>query len=139
MEGLAEEVPLFGGEVRALLEGARGEMEQATRTLESGALPSAAKHTERAHAKLAELYEALARATKPGGGGLPFPLTLEQGGGEGGGAVASRPHGGEVHIPAADKNRAGALFREELLRAAKQKPPEHYEDAARRYYEELIR
>ena len=36
-------------------------------------------------------------------------------------------------------NIAHPKFRNELLEAAKQKPPARYEEAVRRYYEELIR
>ncbi len=45
----------------------------------------------------------------------------------------------DVQIPQSDKNRAAPRFRQEMLEAAKQKAPQNYEDAVRKYYEELIK
>ena len=44
-----------------------------------------------------------------------------------------------VEIPPNDKNRADPRFRKDLLEAAKQKAPDRYQEAVRKYYEELIR
>jgi hypothetical protein len=64
----------------------------------------------------------------------------------GGGGPGNQSGGGfddsmheDVEIPKTARNPAGPRFRQDLLEAAKQKPPAHYEDAVRRYYEELIR
>jgi hypothetical protein len=62
------------------------------------------------------------------------------GGGQGrtdGGAGGFSPR--DVQIPQTDKNRAAPRFRQDLLEAAKQKAPQNYEDAVRKYYEELIK
>jgi hypothetical protein len=80
----------------------------------------------------------LERSSKGGSGQLPLPLAGgSQGGGrEGPGGQASNR---DVQIPQTDKNRAAPRFRQELLEAAKQKAPQNYEDAVRKYYEELIK
>ena len=44
-----------------------------------------------------------------------------------------------IRIPGADEYRAPERFREDLQEAAKQKPPEGYEEMSKRYYEELIK
>ena len=70
---------------------------------------------------------------------LPLPLGM---GGRGSGRDMGQPgpfDPRDIEIPESDKNRADPRFRQELLEAAKQKPPERFEEAVRRYYEELIR
>ncbi len=139
MDQLSEEVPLFGGDSRAQLENARGEMDKAVGQLQGGRLPGAAAAERRAADQLGKLRESLERASQSGSGQLPLPLA-GSGGGQG------RNNGGDsglaqrdVQIPQADKNRASPRFRQELLEAAKQKAPQNYEDAVRKYYEELIK
>lgn len=141
MDQLAQEVPLFGGEPRASLETARGEMGQAADDMGSGELPSGAQHGRRAADELGKLRQALEQASKSGKGGLPLPLAMQGrgGGGNEDGSGDSGVRDEEVHIPDADKNRAAPQFRKELMEAAKQKAPQRYEDAVRRYYEDLIR
>ncbi|HET6346096.1 MAG TPA: DUF4175 family protein, partial [Myxococcota bacterium] len=139
MQQLAGELPLFGGEPRQSLEGARGEMEQAARDIEQGGLPGGASHGRRAVEQLGKLREALERASKGGSGrGLPLPLGM---GGQPGrdGTQWGDANKEEVEIPRTEPGRAGPRFRQELMDAAKQKPPTHYEEAVRHYYEELIR
>ncbi len=139
MDELAGEVPLFGGEPRQSLEGARGEMGQAAGALGGGELPGGAMHGRRAADQLGKLRDALEQASKGGGagGGLPLPLSMGGGRKRGDGEGQFDP-GEEVRIPGSD-NKAPPRYRQELLDAAKQKPPAHYEDAVRQYYEELIR
>lgn len=143
MNELAEQVPLFGGEPRASLDNARGEMSQATRDLGTGELPGGALHERQAASELGKLRQALEQASKSGKGGLPLPLAMGNQQGRGEQQGSDGPNGTrnneDVHIPDADKNRAAPQFRKELLEAAKQKAPQRYEDAVRRYYEELIR
>ncbi|MEZ0313260.1 MAG: DUF4175 family protein [Myxococcota bacterium] len=139
MDQLSEEVPLFGGDSRAQLENARGEMDKAVGQLQGGRLPGAAAAERRAADQLGKLRESLERASQGGSGQLPLPLA-GSGGGQGrndggAGGFAQR----DVQIPQTDKNRAAPRFRQELLEAAKQKAPQNYEDAVRKYYEELIK
>jgi hypothetical protein len=44
-----------------------------------------------------------------------------------------------VRIPGADESSAPRAWRQELLDAMKEKPPERFRDDVRRYYEELVR
>jgi hypothetical protein len=44
-----------------------------------------------------------------------------------------------VRIPGADESSAPRAWRQELLEAMKEKPPERFRDEVRRYYEELVR
>lgn len=138
MDDLAQKLPLFGGQPRDDLEGARQEMGQASRKLDTHALPKASAHEQRAVEQLGRLREALEQASQQSGGqGLPLPL--------GGGGSGRRSGGGhtpdrrDVEIPKTDPNRGEARFRETLREASKQKPPKQYEEAVQRYYRELIR
>ncbi len=140
MDQLSSEVPLFGGEPRANLQSARSEMNQSKGALEGGELPEGSQHSRRAAEALSMLREALEQASKGGKGGMPLPLgTQGQSGGRRGEGGFEMDPSEDVYIPDADKNRAAPRFRKDLLEAAKQKPPQQYEEAVRKYYEELIR
>ncbi len=139
MDQLSEEVPLFGGDTRGQLENARGEMDKAVGQIQGGRLPGAAAAERRAADQLGKMRESLEKASQGGGGGLPLPLA---GSGRGQGRDSGQAGTFEqrdVQIPQNDKNRAAPRFRQELLEAAKQKAPQNYEDAVRKYYEELIK
>ncbi len=137
MQGMANEVPVFGEEAQAPLQQAEGEMGNAIDSMQAGELPGAAEHKKRAADGLAKLRQALEQASKQGGGkGMPLPIGMGQGQS---GSGNSQQNNEPVEIPQADKNRADPRFRKELLEAAKQKAPEHYEEAVRKYYEELVR
>lgn len=142
MDELSGEMPLFGGEQLGQLQSARGEMGKAVGQMQGGKLPGAAASERRAADALGQLREQLEKASQGnGGGGIPLPL----GGSKSGGGSGSDPGGNgrnsqqDVKIPLADKNRASPRYRQELLEAAKQKAPQNYEDAVRKYYEELIK
>jgi hypothetical protein len=136
MDELSEEMPLFGGEPKQSLENAESEMNDAASSLREGQLPQAAQHKRRAADELGKLRAALEKASKKGGGkGIPLPLGMSQGNKGGDGEMSKE----EVEIPQADKNRADPRFRKELMDAAKQRAPDRYEDAVRKYYEELVR
>ncbi|MBN1959411.1 MAG: DUF4175 family protein [Deltaproteobacteria bacterium] len=142
MQELSGQVPLFGGEPRTSLDNARDEMSQAHRDLDKGELPGGAQHGRQAANELQKLRQALKEATKSGQGGLPLPLNMagQFSNSSQGQDQANGKHSNEdVHIPDADSNRANPIFRQELLEAAKQKAPQHYEDAVRHYYQELIK
>jgi hypothetical protein len=141
MSELAREVPLFGGQPRASLDSARSEMAQASDDMTSGELPGGAQHGSRAADELGKLRQSLEQAARSGKGGIPMPLAMSSpgGGGDDGSGGQTGLRNEDVHIPDADRNRASPQFRRELLEAAKQKAPKRYEDAVRRYYEELIR
>jgi hypothetical protein len=138
MDRLAEQLPLFGGDPRQSLRAAGTEMEGASADLEEGELPGAAGHERRAVDHLARLRQSLERASRGGGRGVPLPLGSGSGrrGRRNGGEADTRD---EVQIPRNDPHRAAPRFRQDLLEAAKQKPPDRYEDAVRWYYDQLLR
>ncbi len=138
MDQLAGEMPLFGGAPRQSLNNARSEMGKAVGSIQSGELPGAALHKRRAADELGKLRQAFEEASKGGQGGMPLPLGMGSGRGRGSGNQG-RTSREEVEIPPTDRNRAVPRFRKDLIEAAKQKPPQRYEEAVRRYYEELIR
>jgi DNA repair exonuclease SbcCD ATPase subunit len=135
MDALSQELPLFGGQPRASLGAARKEMQQAGGKFKSKRLPGAAGHERKALEHLGDLRKSLEQASQKSGGGLPLPLGSPGGSRQGRSGSRSRE---EVEIPHQNKQKAPG-FRLELLEAAKQKAPEQFEDAVRRYYEELIR
>jgi hypothetical protein len=139
MNALAKEVPLFGGEPQTNLQNARSEMRQAKQRLGSGKLPGASTHERRALDQLGKLRQALEEAAQGGGkGGFPMPLgqSPKPGGQKSGSSGAGQR---DVEIPQMRSNKDAPRFRQELLDAAKQKAPQRYEEAVRRYYEELIK
>jgi len=138
MDELSSQVPLFSGQPHQSLQSAEGEMNQAAGDISGGELPGGAKHGRRAADQLAKLRKALEKASKGGSGGLPLPLGMGQGGGGQAGTYGQASNQ-DVEIPQTDRNRAHPHFRQELLEAAKQKAPTRYEEAVRKYYEELIR
>ena len=139
MEQLSGELPVFGGAPKSSLDGARGEMSQAAKDIGAGQLPDGAGHGRRAAEQLGKLRESLERASGHSGKGLPMPLGEGSGsGGHDSGGYSERQQQ-EVEIPKFDRNQRSPKFRQDLLEAAKQKSPAHFEEAVRRYYEELIR
>ncbi len=138
MEQLSGELPVFGGTPKASLDGARGEMSQAARDISGGQLPDGAGHGRRAAEQLGKLRENLERASSQSGKGIPMPLGEGSSPGGNGPGGYSEQHQ-EVDIPKFDRSQRSPKFRQDLLEAAKQKSPAHFEEAVRRYYEELIR
>jgi hypothetical protein len=51
----------------------------------------------------------------------------------------SKQHHDPVRIPGADESSAPRAWRQELMDAMKEKPPERFRDEVRRYYEELVK
>lgn len=139
MEELSGEMPVFGQEPRDAMARAQSEMGRASQQMRDGQLPGAAASKRRALDELNQLKESLEQAAQRSGGqGMPMPLaggSRRQGGRSGGENTNQDP----VELPNTDRNRADPSFRKDLLEAAKQKAPDRYEDATRRYYEELIR
>jgi hypothetical protein len=137
MQALSREVPLFGEDTKRMLRSARGEMQQAHKAMGEGKLPGASGHKRLAVEHLGKLRQALEKASKGNQGGLPLPLGGNSGQGGQGRSRGFRQE--DVEIPQSDPGSGGPGFREELLEAAKQKAPQRYEEAVRKYYEELIR
>jgi hypothetical protein len=124
--GIEEAIPGIGDDLGPSLEDARKEMKAARGALERGEPGQAQGHQRAALDKLSDAqsrFERLAR-NSPGG----------QGGGQG-----MRGARDEVAIPDSDPYAAPEAFRRELIEAMKERAPAGYEDAVRRYYEELVR
>jgi len=139
MDELAGQLPLFGGDVRSQLSDASGEMGQAASAIHDGSLGDGSDHAKRAADALGQIRQALEQAAKQGGGkGMPLPMNMGTGSGGDSGAGGDMSHE-PVEIPRQDAARARPRFRQNLLEAAKQPAPEHYEEAVRKYYEELVR
>ncbi|MEO1301944.1 MAG: DUF4175 family protein [Myxococcota bacterium] len=139
MAQMSQEMPVFGQEPRDAMARAQSEMGKASQQMRDGQLPGAAASKRRALDELEQLQQSLEQAAQQGGGqGMPMPLAggKSRRRGQGAGDGVNRD---PVELPGTDKNRANPSFRQELLEAAKQKAPDRYEDATRRYYEELIR
>lgn len=138
MQELSQEVPLFGGEPRQSLENAKSHMQQAQKRLGQGELSKAARSERMALEQLGKLRKALEQSTKGNQGGLPMPLgsSGKSGGRRGNSGGFSKEN---VELPQTQSKKETPRFRQELLDAAKQKAPKRYEDAVRKYYEELIK
>ena len=138
MQELAQEVPLFGSEPMQMLQSARREMKAASETTRDGKLPQAAHHEERAMNQLEKMRKAFEQASNGHGQGIPLPLSSQmkknQRKGQG-----RKMRSEDVELPGADNKAGGPSFRDELLDAAKQDAPQNYEEAVRKYYQELIK
>ena len=88
----------------------------------------AGEHQQRALEKLGQAQKEMRQQQRQASGG-------SSSGREG---TGQRHSDRKVDIPDADAYRAPQL-RRELLDAMKERAPESYEDAIRRYYEELVR
>lgn len=138
MDDMSGEMPLFGGEPRGNLQQAQQEMGQAANEMGRGSLPRAAGHEQRAVEQLGKLREALEQAAQGSGGrGLPLPLGGQGSRGEREGRGSNNSNR-DVDIQS-NPNKSGQELREHLREASKQKAPERYQEAVKRYYRELIR
>jgi hypothetical protein len=139
MQQMAEQMPLFGDDNQQRLGQAGALMQSAAEEFSEHALSKASTQSRQAAQSLGQLRQSLQKAAQQSGQGVPFPLGSAAGApGEAGGSFDAE-HQQEVAIPVAPNKPAGPSFRQDLMEAAKQKAPAYYEDAVRRYYNELIR
>jgi hypothetical protein len=138
MQELAQEVPLFGSEPMQMLQAARQEMKAAGNKTRDGQLPQAAHHGQRALNQLQKMRQAFEQSSQGQGQGIPLPLNsqMKKNNQKGQGRNMRSE---DVELPGADTKAGGPSFREELLDAAKQDAPQNYEEAVRKYYQELIK
>jgi len=99
------------------LKGAAQQMREAAQQLRRGDAKRAAGAEMNAAERLAKLRDSLQERSS-------------------GGASRQRD---PVRIPGPDESNAPRAWRQELMDAMKEKPPEHFRDDVRRYYEELVR
>ena len=106
--------------------------------LKEGKLSQAARNERMALEQQGQLRKALEQSSKGNKGGLPMPLSSSgpKGKGRKNGQGFSKA---DVELPQIQSPNKNPRFRKELLDAAKQKAPKRYEDAVRKYYEELIK
>ncbi len=134
LAGLFREGPggeALSEEAAATLDTVGQQMQEARRSLRRmDALGAGARQTEAAEA-LRELREELEEQSRGGGG--------EGGGGGGGGYGGNASSGQRVAIPTAADHEGPQQFRRRVLDAMDRRAPGGYEDAARRYYERLLR
>jgi hypothetical protein len=138
MQELAQEVPLFGSEPMQMLQAARQEMKASGNKTREGQLPQASHHGERALEQLKKMRQAFEQSSQGQGQGIPLPLSsqMKKNNQKGQGR---KMRSEDVELPGADTKAGGPSFREELLDAAKQDAPQNYEEAVRKYYQELIK
>jgi len=99
------------------LKGAAQQMREAAQQLKRGDAKRAAGAEMNAAERLAKLRDSLQERSSGGSSRQRDP----------------------VRIPGPDESNAPRAWRQELMDAMKEKPPEHFRDDVRRYYEELVR
>ncbi len=141
MEAIGREVPIFGPQQGQMLRQAAQRMQAAKGQL-GQANPRGASGREQQALDQLHSFEQAMRSQKggSGSGGIPMPFGSEGGGGSSGGTDGSGAGEQEkVEIPGADQSKAPAEFREELLKAMRDRTPGPYKQRVRQYYEELVK
>jgi hypothetical protein len=126
LQSMESDVPGVGDEVDPALEGAGESMRRAGAELEGQAPGEAGRHQREALERLEQAQKQLQQQMKSKSGGQQ----------EGVGQQESRK---KVAIPDAEDHRAPEAFREELLKAMKERAPERFKGAIEKYYEELVK
>jgi len=150
MESLREKLPMLGAEPPQQMGEASSAMNNAHKKLGAsdpdGALPpeaEALKKLDQAAKNLQGLQQQM-RNSASGGMGMPMPMFVPGGGmpqsgmNEGGYQTPGLFQPGEVQIPGRAGYKVPEQFREDILRAMRNKSPELYRDLNRDYYRKLI-
>ena len=124
--GIEEAIPGIGEGLGPSMEDARKAMKAARGALDRGEPRQAQEHQRAALDKLSDAQSRFEQSARSSPGG--------RGGGQG-----IRGPRDEVAIPDSDPYAAPEAFRRELIEAMKERAPAGYEEAVRRYYEELAR
>ncbi len=127
LEALEEHAPGISEELGPPLEEAEAAMGEAAKRLSEMKPGEARGFQEEAIERLQDAQQSMERRMKPG----------DRRGGQGGQGITNSE--AEVAIPDEDDYRAPRAFREELLKAMKERAPERFERAIERYYEELVK
>lgn len=127
LEGMESEVPGVKEELGPGLQEAGEAMKRAADRLGKQVPGEAEPHQEEAMERLREAQDAVEKRMREA-----------QGRRSQGGPGINNPEA-EVAIPEADDHRAPKAFREELLKAMKERAPERFREAIDRYYEELVK
>lgn len=126
LQSMEGDAPGIGDELDPALEGAGQSMREASEQLQSEAPGEAGRHQREALDRLQQAQKSLQQKMKSQPGGQQ----------EGVGMDESRK---KVAIPEAEDYRAPEAFRQELLKAMKERAPERFKGAIERYYEELVK
>lgn len=126
LESVEEAIPGIGEKLSPSLDEARRRMRAAREALEKGEPGVAQGHQRAALDQLSEAQSEFEQSSRDTPGGSS--------GGQG-----TRRSRDEVAIPEGDGYAAPEAFRRELIEAMKERAPAGYEEAVRRYYEELSR
>ena len=127
LAGLKQRMPGLGARLEAALEGAQKAMGEAKARMDEKLPGKAESKAKAALDKLSEARKAIQQAgQKPG-----------QGKGRDGAGVGGAPD--RVEVPDADRYTVPKEFRDQLLKAIKERAPQRYQPLIDRYYETLIR
>jgi hypothetical protein len=126
LQSMEGDAPGIGDELDPALDGAGQSMREASEQLQSEAPGEAGRHQREALDRLQQAQKTLQQKMKGQPGGQQ----------EGVGMDESRK---KVAIPEAEDYRAPEAFRQELLKAMKERAPERFKGAIERYYEELVK
>jgi murein L,D-transpeptidase YcbB/YkuD len=126
LKGVEESLPGIGDTLQPVMDEAKEAMRDAAGELKEVRPGDATGPQRRAIERLGAMKQAIDKRLKDSPG--------KRNGGPG---IHRRDQ--RVEIPNADDHRSPRAFREELLKAMKERAPERYEEAIERYYEELIR
>lgn len=141
---LDEQLPIVGPKGPSAIEEAKKAMRGARDQLKRGDAPGALKEQRGALEALSGLRSQLQQLGPPEGaqaapGGVPLPFGGREGSGKRGGGAPGTSSYQRVEIPKPENFQAPDAFRRDILEAAKQGTARDYEDAVRKYYEELVR
>ncbi len=140
MGKLGGQMPLFNQEMSQMMDQTGAEMKSAHKNLENADPAQALEREKAALEKLAGLRKEMqnARQLMAGGSGMPMPfskMNRRQRRGMGRGWLDRQ----KVEIPGSDKYRVPKEFREDILKALKDRFPKGYEREIKDYYEKLVR
>ena len=125
IESVDQELPGLKKALSPSMEGAKESMRAAGEELKSVRPGEASGHQRRALDQLGAMKKAIDKR-------------IQDASGRSGGGVGIHRREQRVDIPGEERASPKAL-RDALLKAMKERAPEHYEDAIERYYEELVR
>ncbi len=141
LEDINAEMPIFGEDASKSWEQATQEMSEAQGAFDQRKLQQGKQHGRRALEQIRSFKKGLERAAQQNGQGagpkIPLPFGSRQQHGQGRSGKGLRSNSQDVVLPQESDQRR--TIRDDILEAAKQEAPEGYEEAVRRYYEELIR
>ncbi|MBI4818462.1 MAG: DUF4175 family protein [Deltaproteobacteria bacterium] len=144
---LGEELPVVGDNAKQLAEAAESAMGRAADEMGQGDSRGAEGEQRQAMESIGQLEDALKQMGRGGSGsGDERAILLPFGEGEGEGGEPMNTGEGDdprpmekVEIPKPEQFEAPAAFRQDILEAAKHGAARGYEDAVRRYYEEIVK